>query len=177
MKIRQGALRDVPRLHQLIESAYRGDSARQGWTHEADLLRGQRTDEAALIETLQNRDKRILVAESEGEMVGSVQVESHDAGLAYLGQLAVDPGKQGGGIGTFLIKAAEALAVELFAADRMEMTVIKQRPELLAYYVRRGYDETVEMRPFPFDDDRVGIAVHHDLSFTLLSKALRRATP
>ena len=43
---------DVAALHRLIESAYRGDSAKAGWTHEADLLGGQRTDEAELLDIL-----------------------------------------------------------------------------------------------------------------------------
>ena len=37
---------DVPAIRALVESAYRGDSARGGWTHEADLLGGERTSEA-----------------------------------------------------------------------------------------------------------------------------------
>ena len=35
---------DVPALVRLVNSAYRGDSSRAGWTTEADLLGGVRID-------------------------------------------------------------------------------------------------------------------------------------
>jgi ribosomal protein S18 acetylase RimI-like enzyme len=173
MLIRGATLADVPALHSLIESAYRGDSARRGWTHEADMLGGQRTDEDALAEMLTDPTQQILVAEVDGLLVGSVQVQRHDDGRAYLGQLAVDPDQQAGGIGSRLIEAAEALAVSEFGASVMEMTVIVQRTELTAYYARRGYRETGEMRPFPFDNARIGVATRRDLAFTVLEKVLR----
>jgi GNAT superfamily N-acetyltransferase len=170
-------MEDVPALHRLIESAYRGDSARRGWTHEADMLGGQRTDEDALVAMLGDPMQRILVAEIDGALAGSVQVQNRDGGRAYLGQLAVDPDQQAGGIGSRLIEAAEALAVSVFDASIMEMTVIIQRTELTAYYVRRGYRETGEMRPFPFDNNRIGVATRRDLAFTVLEKVLRSPMP
>ena len=45
-------LDDVEALHGLVTRAYRGDAARLGWTHEADLLDGQRTDVEALTAAL-----------------------------------------------------------------------------------------------------------------------------
>jgi predicted N-acetyltransferase YhbS len=175
--IREATRADVTALHKLVESAYRGDSARRGWTHEADMLGGQRTDENALIECLNDPTQRILVAEVDGALVGSVQVQNRDGGRAYLGQLAVDPDQQAGGIGSRLIEAAEALAISEFGASVIEMTVIVQRTELTVYYVRRGYRETGEMRPFPFDNARIGMATRHDLAFTVLEKALHSPTP
>jgi N-acetylglutamate synthase-like GNAT family acetyltransferase len=177
MLIRGATIQDVPALHALIESAYRGDSARRGWTHEADMLGGQRTDQDALAEMLADPMQRILVAEVDGALAGSVQVQSRGVGLAYLGQLAVDPDQQASGIGSRLIEAAEALAVNEFSASIMEMTVIVQRTELTAYYVRRGYRETGEMRAFPFDNARIGVATRRDLAFTVLEKVLRSPTP
>ena len=177
MQIRLATIADVAALHVLVERAYRGDSARQGWTHEADMLGGQRTDQAALIEMLNDPTQRVLVAEVDGKIVGSVQIQDRGNGLAYLGQLAVYPDVQAGGIGSRLVNAAETLAIERFAATRMEMTVIVQRSELIAYYLRRGYLETGEMRPFPFDNDRIGVATRRDLAFTVLAKPLLSPTP
>ena len=176
MQIRLATVADVAVLHILVERAYRGDSARRGWTHEADMLGGQRTDEAALTEMLNDPMQRVLVAEVDGKTVGSVQIQDRGHGLAYLGQLAVDPDSQAGGIGSCLVNAAEALAIESFAATRIEMTVIVQRSELIAYYLRRGYGETGEVRPFPLDDDRFGIATRRDLAFTVLAKPLLSPT-
>jgi ribosomal protein S18 acetylase RimI-like enzyme len=173
VSIRKAAAGDVGRLHALIESAYRGDSARRGWTHEADLLGGQRTDVEALQESLSNPSQTILVAEdADGAFAGCVLVSDEGDGGAYLGMLSVDPERQAGGIGRTLIAAAEAHARDVLGADRMAMTVIRQRPELIAYYERRGYGQTGEERPFPLDDPRFGLPRTRDLVFVLLKKQL-----
>ncbi|MDF0546230.1 GNAT family N-acetyltransferase [Sphingobium sp. H39-3-25] len=150
---------DLPLLHPVIERAYRGDTARQGWTFESDLLDGQRTDIAALSAILASPVDRLLVAERDGALIGCVQVtdkgapEHGDGGThsAYLGLLCVDPSLQAAGLGRALLAAAEALAVQAFGAERIEMTVIDQRAELIAYYEQRGYVRTGESRPFPLD--------------------------
>ena len=169
---RPAAPDDVPALHRLVESAYRGDSAKAGWTHEADLLGGQRTDEAELLDILADASRVILLAEVEGVLIGCVQVADQGRGLAYLGLLTVDPTRQAGGLGRLLIDAAEAEAVARFGATRMEMTVIRQRAELIAWYERRGYVLTGETRPFPLDDERFGLPQTRDLEFVVMEKAL-----
>jgi GNAT superfamily N-acetyltransferase len=163
---------DVAALHRLIESAYRGDSAKAGWTHEADLLGGQRTDEAELLDILADASRVILLAEVDGVLTGCVQVADQGEGLAYLGLLTVDPTRQAGGLGRLLIDAAEAEAVARFCATRMEMTVIRQRSELIAWYERRGYALTGETRPFPLDDERFGLPQTRDHEFVDMEKAL-----
>ena len=169
---RPAAPDDVPALRALIESAYRGDSAKVGWTHEADLLGGQRTDEAELRDILADASRIILLAEIDGALTGCVQVADQGRGLAYLGLLTVDPARQAGGLGRLLIDAAEAEAAARFAATRMEMTVIRQRAELIAWYERRGYRLTGETRPFPLDDPRFGLPRTRDLAFVVLEKPL-----
>ena len=164
---------DLRRVHALIESAYRGDTARQGWTHEADLLGGQRTDLVALTAALSDPDQHILVLEIDGAIVATVQLQAKSGDTAYLGQLAVDPVQQAQGLGRQMIAAAEDFAVDRFGARIMEMTVIAQRTDLIAYYLRRGYAATGETRPFPYDDVRFGMPVTRDLSFTVLAKVLR----
>lgn len=169
---RPAAPDDVPALHRLIESAYRGDSAKVGWTHEADLLGGQRTDEAELLDILADASRVILLAEVDGVLTGCVQVADQAEGLAYLGLLTVDPTRQAGGLGRLLIDAAEVEAVARFKATRMEMTVIRQRAELIAWYERRGYALTGETRPFPLDDERFGLPQTRELAFVVMEKAL-----
>ncbi|AYG94993.1 GNAT family N-acetyltransferase [Brevundimonas naejangsanensis] len=164
---------DVPALRRLIESAYRGDSAKAGWSHEADLLGGQRTDEAELRDILADASRVILLAEVEGVLTGCVQVADQGGGRAYLGLLTVDPTRQAGGLGRRLIDAAEAEARRRFAATRMEMTVIRRRAELIAWYERRGYRLTGETRPFPLDDERFGLPQTRNLEFVVLEKALK----
>ena len=148
ISIRPAVEADLPRLHPVVERAYRGDSARAGWTHEADLVSGERTD----IETLRSLldgDSRLLIARDGDTILGCVNVSSRGEGLAYLGLLCVDPMLQAGGIGKQLMTAAEATARETFGATQMEMTVIDRRAELIGWYVRHGYAPSGETRPFP----------------------------
>jgi predicted N-acetyltransferase YhbS len=172
MSIRVATIADVAALHSLVERAYRGDSARKGWTHEADLLGGQRTDVEALTDIIADPQQRILLAFERGVLAGCVQVSNKDAQVAYLGLLSVDPDLQAGGLGRALIAAAEAVAINAFGAKAMEMTVIRQRPELIAYYERRGYECTGEERAFPHGDERFGLPVTPELSFIVLAKRL-----
>lgn len=168
--IRHATHSDIPALHTLIESAYRGDSARRGWTHEADLLGGQRTDPASLAEIIDDRDQRILLALDGAAIIGCVQIARRENGKAYLGLLSVNPLLQATGLGKQLIAAAEHAAAMYFGAHLIEMSVIKQRTELIAYYQRRGYSPTSEERPFPLGDERFGLPKTSELVFVVLSK-------
>ena len=151
--IRLARLDDVPAIRALVESAYRGDSARDGWTHEADLLDGARTSDAELAAVIANPAQCLLVAETHGALVGTVTVSEAGPGLAYLGMLCVKPQGQAGGLGRRLVAAAETAARNAWRAQTIEMTVIGRRTELIAWYERRGYARTGEIRPFPHPSD------------------------
>lgn len=173
IRIRPAATGDIAALHALIQSAYRGDTARRGWTHEADLLDGQRIDPAGLAAILADSDQHLLVAEgADGALLGCVEIANHGEGLAYLGLLSVAPQGQAEGLGRQLIAAAEAFARDQLGATRMEMTVIRQRTELIAYYERRGYRPTGEERPFPYGDERFGLPRTDALGFVVLARTL-----
>lgn len=163
---------DVPALRCLIESAYRGDSAKAGWTHEADLLGGDRTSEAELAGIIADPDQVLLMTEDAGEAVGCVRVMRQADGPTYLGMLTVSPGRQAGGLGRALLAAAETEAIARFTAPRMEMTVISTRSELIAWYERRGYSLTGERRPFPAEVQDFGDLPKLDLEFVVMEKAL-----
>lgn len=152
--LRTATLADLPALRTLVERAYRGDTARQGWTHEADLLDDERTTDADLIDAITDGAARVVVlAEADGALVGTVTVTNQGNGRSYLGMLCVDPASQAGGLGRRLIEAAEATARERFQSRLMEMTVIDSRPELIAWYQRRGYVLRDEKRAFPVPGD------------------------
>jgi ribosomal protein S18 acetylase RimI-like enzyme len=153
LTIRRAAFPDLPHLHPVIERAYRGDAARGGWTHEADIIEGTRTDLATLEAIVTSDKDRLLVAGQDGAIVGCVQVTDKGQGIAYLGLLCIDPALQAAGLGRRLIDAAEQTARTTFAATTMEMTVIDVRTELIAYYERRGYRLTGERRTFPIPLD------------------------
>ncbi|WP_156442620.1 GNAT family N-acetyltransferase, partial [Sphingomonas sp. CCH9-H8] len=135
-----------------------------GWTHEADMLFDARTDLATLA-TLIEDHSRILVALDGDTILGCVNIADRGAGLAYLGLLCVDPQLQARGIGKQLIAAAEATARDSFNANRIEMTVIDRRIELIAWYERHGYSRSGETRPFP-------VPVDPPLTMLVLVKAI-----
>ena len=163
---------DLAAIHALVESAFRGDSARVGWSHEADLLDGQRTDMAELRDILADPRQHLLVARAGSQLVGCVVLADKGEGLIYLGMLTVDPRRQSGGLGRQLLAAAERHAARELGATRIEMTIIPHRTELTAWYERRGYALTGEERPFPSDDPRFGIPRRDDLIFAVMEKRL-----
>lgn len=167
MTFRLATAADVPALHALVERAYRGDAARAGWTHEADLLGGQRTDPEALVDMLADPAQSILVT---GDPIAGCVALRRLGDRAYLGMLTVTPDDQARGLGRALLAAAEAMARGGGLAV-VEMTVIRQRTELIAWYERRGYALTGETRPFPMDDPRSGLP-RQSLSFVVLEKRL-----
>jgi ribosomal protein S18 acetylase RimI-like enzyme len=162
---------DVSALHALVESAYRGESAKLGWTHEADLLGGQRTDPAMLHAIIADPAQMIIVAEDQGVLVGCVQVEARN-GYGYVGLVTVDPVRQAGGLGRWLLQQAEADISGRLGFDLARMTVIAQREELIAWYERRGYADTGERSAFPYNDSRFGEPQREDLGFVVLEKRL-----
>jgi len=163
---------DVAALADLVNSAYRGDSSRRGWTTEADLIDGTRIDAAALAEIIGSPDKAVLVLRAETGLFGCVQVEKKDAEAAYVGMLTIRPSLQGSGIGRQLLAAAETFARSEYGSSLTEMTVIEVREELIAWYERRGYVATGETRPFPYNDARFGIPKAPDLKMIVMRKAL-----
>jgi len=139
---------DIPALLRLINSAYRGESSRQGWTTEANFISGDiRTDAADLAELLARPDAVILKATTEtGLLGGCVFLEKRDNRL-YLGMLSVLPELQGHGIGKILLHSAEDRARQLGCAS-IFMQVVSLRHELLAWYARHGYLPTGARKPF-----------------------------
>jgi predicted N-acetyltransferase YhbS len=157
---------DVAALHPLIERAYRGDTAKAGWTHEADLLSDTRTSVDELSALIADPERVVLLAHQDGVLIGCVQVARVGDDRTYLGLLTVEPTLQASGLGRRLMAAAETEAVTRFGARRMEMTVINRRAELIAWYQRRGYAPTGETRPFPVNPPRP------ELDFVVLEKGL-----
>ncbi len=159
---------DISALDRLVNSAYRGESSRKGWTTEADLLDGIRTSEASLRTMLQNPNAMILKYEEAGHLLGCVYLEMKGNDL-YLGMLTVSPDIQAKGIGKQLLMAAEQIAQHR-KCRALTMTVITVRHELIAWYERRGYRKTGQIEPFP-DDSRFGIQ-KQPLEFMVLKKEI-----
>ena len=167
---RQANAADVPEVVELVNSAYRGDSSRSGWTTEADLLGGQRTDREEVASLINPPESLILLAQRDQQIIGSLHLGKSGC-VVSLGMLAIKPTLQGSGLGTRFLLEAERVARQQLAATKMQMTVITHRHELIAYYQRRGYQCTGQRKPFP-TSPRFGIPKVAILEFEVMQKDL-----
>ncbi|MGA5583372.1 GNAT family N-acetyltransferase [Streptomyces thermodiastaticus] len=171
LSFRDATVADVDTLVALVESAYRGEASRAGWTTEADILDGQRTDAEGVRAAIETPGSTVFMVERDGRVVACCQLE-HRGGHAYFGMFAVSPTLQGAGLGKRVIAEAERQARLRWGVREMRMTVISVREDLIAWYERRGYRRTGERTPFPYGDERFGIPLRDDLEFELLVKEL-----
>jgi GNAT superfamily N-acetyltransferase len=171
ISFRTAAAADVDALVLFVNGGYRGESSKRGWTTEADILGGQRTDPAKMREMVEAADARVELAHENGALVGCVYLKMEPDASCYLGMLTVDPARQASGIGKLLMAHSDALA-RSWGCKRMRMTVISVRDELIAYYERRGYAKTGVSEPFPEDDPRFGLPKVRGLVFVELAKPL-----
>ena len=170
MIISTATVSDIQALVSLMNRAYRGEDARKGWTTESDLISGEsRTDIPTLTE-LMNQPGAVLLKHTneKGMITGCVFLQKQKRGL-YLGMLAVSPELQGAGIGKLLLDAANSQAKKM-GCTSIFMTVISIRHELIAWYLRHGYQMTSERKSFP-DDLRFGIPTQ-PLEFAILEKPI-----
>jgi GNAT superfamily N-acetyltransferase len=170
MAFREATIADTAALVALINSVYRGDSSRLGWTTEADLLGGQRTDADEVAELIAAADSFFLVSEDESGLLGCAHL-ARDGDRAWLGMFAVRPGRQGAGLGRVLLQEAERRVRARWGVTALRMSVISVRTELIAYYLRRGFRLTGETLPFP-SDPRFGTPKVDHLEFAVLERAL-----
>ena len=160
---------DIPALNMLVNSAYRGESSKAGWTTEADLLGGIRTDEAGLKALMQAPGAFILKYFENDSILGCVYLKEEDHKL-YLGMLTVAPTLQNKGIGKMLLAAAEEEAHKR-NCTAIFMSVISIRTELIHWYKKHGYYDTGITKPFPANDPSFGIP-KQPLVFIVLEKKL-----
>ena len=167
--ITKATLEDVSALNKLINSAYRGESSKKGWTTEANILEGLRTTEEELTEIIQDPKNTILKFTEDDQIIGCVLLVEKEQKL-YLGMLTVSPELQNSGIGKKLLQQAEIYALEL-RLPKIVMTVISVREELIAWYKRNGYVDTGAREPFPANDVHIPIT-EVPLEFIVLEKKI-----
>jgi GNAT superfamily N-acetyltransferase len=165
-------IHDTDSLAFLVNSAYRGDSSKAGWTTEADLLDGQRTDKEALSEIINLPHNQIEMAlDDNQQVIGCVHLKEEGNGGLYFGMLTVSPILQAKGLGKEIIKHVESVAREK-NCNRIRISVIPQRKELIAFYERRGFVSTGQDEEFPSHDLRFGLPKVSDLKLQEYIKKL-----
>ncbi|MBI5371340.1 MAG: GNAT family N-acetyltransferase [Sphingobacteriales bacterium] len=159
---------DIPAIVDLLNSAYRGESSRKGWTTEADLIAGERrTDEKNLLDIMKQEGSVFLKYEQpEGKIIGCVNLQKQ-ANRIYLGMFSVSPALQGAGTGKKILLAAEEYTRSV-QCHSIFMSVISVRAELISWYQRHGYADTGQRKPF-FEDELTGKHLRK-LEFIILEK-------
>ena len=159
-------------ITNLVNSAYRGDYSRHGWTTEADLIEGQRTDLSSIIKMIQTDGEQIEIAINHaGKVMGCVFIKREDHRTLYFGMLTVEPTLQGSGLGKKLLHHIESIARQE-KRDRIRLTVIPERLELIDFYQRRGFQATGNLEDFPYDDPSNGRPKVKDLKLKEYIKTL-----
>ncbi len=128
VSIRATVTGDIPALVRLINTAFIVEQ----FVFEGDRINAEETQ--AFMET-----GKFLVAEDSGGFAGCVYVEVRQ-GRGYLGLLAVDPSRQGTGLGRKLVAAAEDY-FRTAGCSAVDLRVISQRTPLPPFYRRLGYAE------------------------------------
>ena len=147
---------DAQDIAALINSAYRGESSRKGWTTEADILDGARTTTKEVANIIKRDDAFILIGSFNDEIVATICCECQELAFkstSHFGMIAVKPSLQNKGYGKNLIKAAEAITFREWRVVGFHMAVISIRHELIAFYERLGYKRTGEFVEFPVKSD------------------------
>ncbi len=162
---------DVDAIVALVESSYRGDASRAGWTTEADLLEGRRTGSDEVLAQIERQHSCILLAERDAILLACAHIAIED-GDGYFGMFSVQPSLQNAGIGSAVLAEAERIAKDNWKLPYIRMTVIDIRIDLIPFYERRGYRRTGIIKPFPYGDARFGIPKRNDLRFEILEKKL-----
>lgn len=138
---------DRPRLVALINSAFSIES----------FLDGTRTDDERLAAMMEKAG--ILIAEdASGCLLASVYIERR-GNRGYLGMLAVDPARQGSGLGRRIVEAAEDRFRQQ-GCEAVDISVLNLRPELLPIYRRFGYVETGTEEFHPSRPLKPGLECH-----------------
>lgn len=152
LNFHKAELIDASAISELVNLAYRGDSSRAGWTTEADLLDGLRTNIQEIASIIKRDDAFILIGVLNDQIIATICCErqiAHGRYTAHLGMIAVKPTLQNQGHGAVIIQAAEAIAMREWRVVGFYMAVISIRRELIAFYERLGYTRTGEFKDFP----------------------------
>lgn len=139
---------DIEAIVQLVNKAYRPESGVSGWTHEADLVSGNRTTHSQIMAILSKPDSVILIGLSTSEIVACVHIEKM-GNNSHIGMLAVSPALQGHGIGKHMLTHAERYASVNFASEKFIIVVVSARSELISFYLRRNYQKTGVLKEYP----------------------------
>ena len=162
---------DAQVIAELVNRAYRPAYGAAGWTHESDLVVGDRTNPDQVTETITRPDSVILVGLNDSKIVACVHIEK-EGGNSHIGMLAVTPTLQGAGAGKRILTQAESYALEIFGSEKFSMVVVSSRRELISFYLRRGYQPTGSIMDYPLSEG-IGVPKTPALKIEVLEKRFK----
>ncbi|WP_240007321.1 GNAT family N-acetyltransferase [Pseudaquidulcibacter saccharophilus] len=139
--IREANANDIARIEYLVETTYRGEDSKKGWTTEFNLLAGTRLQKGEIAAALADKANQFFVAERDNIVVGVICVNKNGDWIEF-GKFSVDPEMQGLGIGKMLIAKVEDFVRNIWGADKLKLSVISIRKELVDFYARYGFKDT-----------------------------------
>ena len=160
-----------PEIASLVNSVYRGENAKKGWTTEAGILDGIRISKEKVREIIESENNVIFLASLNDKIIACVHLEKK-GDICWLGMLSVDVDFQTFGLGKMMIEKCEVFAKETFKCSVMKLKVIGIRWELIEYYKRREYKLTGEREDFLTAEDTFGDPKTENLYFEVFSKNL-----
>jgi len=161
---------DAEAITALVNSVYRGENAKKGWTTEADFLEGIRITPEKVSEIIARDNDVIINAVLNNEVIGCVHLENKGT-YTLLGMLSVDVNHQDNGIGKLLINECERYTKDVYKCGEIKMKVIGRRTELIDYYKRRNYVITGESEEFGSGGETFG-ETKEKLYFEIMAKKL-----
>jgi ribosomal protein S18 acetylase RimI-like enzyme len=147
-KILPATNEDISQINNLINSAYRGETSKKGWTNEIGIIEGNRMNETEVRRMVESPKGTLLkYINEESTIIGCCYLEIQNKEL-YLGALTVSPEIQAKGIGKAMLSFADEYAKE-HKCIAIVITVVSGRVELINWYIRHGYQLTGKSKPFP----------------------------
>ena len=159
---------DAESIAKLVNNAYRPSLVTTGWTNESKLVSGSRINVYQVIEAILKQNSNILIEVRNSQIIACVHVEKI-GNSCNIGMISVDPILQGLGTGKQMLAHAEKFAVQEFASEKFNMTVLSLRIELISFYMRCGYRKTGIVSDYPIVAN-VGIPKQPDLKVEILEK-------
>lgn len=157
---------DIQKIVDLVNTAYRSKEI-QGWTSESDLVLGDRIN-SQQVQQLICQDAKLFLLFDAAELIGCVHLHIQQQSC-YIGMLTTHPKTQNRGLGKQILEFAESFSKHQFATQTFKMSVLSNRPELIAFYQRRGYQLTGYSEPYPINAN-VGIPLDQNIAILHLEK-------
>ncbi|KAF4152770.1 hypothetical protein CNMCM8927_001594 [Aspergillus lentulus] len=164
---------DAPQIQHLVQSAFRTPDTRPNWTGDTALSSAFSIETTEILTTITTPDSAfVLATDPTGALIACVGISRGTAGAdtARFFMLAVDDAYQRGGVGRKVLAYAEEYVQREWGVRRGGLNALSTREELILWYLRRGYQKTGEVTPFPVERF-AGMELPEGLCFVEMEKA------